>query len=335
MDKPYPQRLLVSRADNIGDVLLTLPMLGYVKQRWAGVRIFFLGTDYTSPLLSFCSHIDQICSWSFLENLSLTERINHLKQYDLSAVIHVLPRYPIAKTCHLAQIPLRIGTAHRWYHWLYCNHRVWFSRYHSAQHESQLNFQLLSLWGKTPKFSLQELRKYSGFSIKNSNKIWLNSKLPDPQHTRKRIVLQPMSRGHAQEWSLRNYAFLAQDLASRGFLVLFSGTEKEGRLYRPHLKRVFSEAIIDISGKYHLNHFIQFLAEIDIMVGGSTGPLHIAAMLGKRVIGLYPSDTSMHPDRWSPLGKYVTIHTPEKSSLQQPSSTLDAISWQRVSKSIS
>ena len=39
------------------------------------------------------------------------------------------------------------------------------------------------------------------------------------------------------------------------------------------------------------------------MVAASTGPLHIAAALGKYVIGIYPPIKPMHPGRWAPIGK--------------------------------
>jgi heptosyltransferase III len=38
------------------------------------------------------------------------------------------------------------------------------------------------------------------------------------------------------------------------------------------------------------------------LVACSTGPLHIAAALGKKAIGIFPPIRPMHPQRWQPVG---------------------------------
>ena len=44
-----------------------------------------------------------------------------------------------------------------------------------------------------------------------------------------------------------------------------------------------------------------------VLYAASTGPLHIAAALGKLTIGLYPPIKPMHPGRWAPLGNLSTF----------------------------
>ena len=39
------------------------------------------------------------------------------------------------------------------------------------------------------------------------------------------------------------------------------------------------------------------------MIAASTGPLHIAAALGKKAIGLFAPMRPIHPGRWKPIGK--------------------------------
>jgi ADP-heptose:LPS heptosyltransferase len=40
-------------------------------------------------------------------------------------------------------------------------------------------------------------------------------------------------------------------------------------------------------------------------VAGSTGPLHLAAALGRHALGLYPPIKPMHPGRWAPVGLHA------------------------------
>ena len=52
-----------------------------------------------------------------------------------------------------------------------------------------------------------------------------------------------------------------------------------------------------------LRQFIAFINHCDILIAASTGPLHIAAAVGKRAIGLFAPMRPIHPERWKPIGK--------------------------------
>jgi ADP-heptose:LPS heptosyltransferase len=61
--------------------------------------------------------------------------------------------------------------------------------------------------------------------------------------------------------------------------------------------------VTDLTGKLSLAELISFINSCDGLVAGSTGPLHIAAALGKRAIGLYAPMRPIFPQRWAPIGK--------------------------------
>ena len=57
---------------------------------------------------------------------------------------------------------------------------------------------------------------------------------------------------------------------------------------------------------------INFINQADGLVSCSTGPLHIAAALGKYACGIYPPMKPLHPGRWAPLGKKAMYIVLEK-----------------------
>jgi ADP-heptose:LPS heptosyltransferase len=61
----------------------------------------------------------------------------------------------------------------------------------------------------------------------------------------------------------------------------------------------------DITGRYGLAEFIDFLGTCHGILACSTGPLHIGAALGKYALGLFPPLKPMHPGRWAPLGTHA------------------------------
>ena len=60
--------------------------------------------------------------------------------------------------------------------------------------------------------------------------------------------------------------------------------------------------VVDLTGRMSLTDFIAFINACNGLVAASTGPLHVAAALGKNVIGLFAPMKPIHPSRWAPVG---------------------------------
>lgn len=289
-----PRTIVLSRTDSIGDVMLTLPMAGLLKDRFPGVRIIFLGRRYTMPVLHCCAHIDEAIA---LEDLADGDPVARMRAIQADAIVHVFPHRDVAKWAKAAGIPLRIGTSHRWWHWLTCNARVGFSRRKSALHEAQLNVKLLAPLGNEQAPSPGDLSTASGFAA------------PPPDATvsallapgRKRVILHPHSKGSAVEWGLENFAALIRLLDPQRWQVLVTGTPSEADRYRGALPLDLPH-VMDAGGRLTLEQLIMLIGASDALVAASTGPLHIAAACGRRAIGLYSMRRPIHPGRWAPVG---------------------------------
>lgn len=290
--------IMISRTDSIGDVVLTLPMAGVIKKFYPNSKIIFLGKTYTKPVVALSEHINEFINWDELQKMP--NAVDVLKKYNTDIFIHVFPNKEIAKMVKAANIPLRIGTFGRLHHILTCNKKILFTRKKSDLHESQLNLKLLSPLGITQHFELNELATFYGFSKIPTLKPELKNII---DNNRKNIILHPKSKGSAKEWGLDNYLQLAELLPKDQFKVFISGTEEEGKLIGNTFK--FDENIVSLIGKLSLTDFIAFIANTDGLVAASTGPLHIAAALNKKAIGLYSPKRPIHPGRWKPVGQHA------------------------------
>lgn len=303
------KRVVISRTDSIGDVVLTLPMCAALKKLFSGVEIIFLGRNYTVEVLRCYPFIDQIIPWDEWEKQPFEKQKQLLKELNVDAFIHVFPRKELARLAKAANIKYRVGTSHRLFHWRTCNIKPNFTRKGSDYHESQLNFELLKAFGVSELPSIPELIDWLSYF---EPKAEMNSKLESLLNTdRKKIILHPKSQGSAVEWPMEKYIDLAKQLVKLDYRVYFSGTEKEGLLFRSELPE--NDEIIDVSGKSNLGEFITFISKCDGLLACSTGPLHLAAILNKKAIGLYTNLRPMHPGRWAPLGKNSKAITMEKS----------------------
>jgi heptosyltransferase III len=239
---------LLSRTDSIGDVVLTLPMCGWIRQQVPGARIVFLGKTYTEAIIESCPDVDTFLNWDELRAQSPARQLAILRQHRIEVVIHVFPNKDIARLCKQAGIPHRIGTRNRWFHWLTCNHRVALSRRHSPLHESQLNLALLQPVGLKQMPDRAALPALLNFSPSRPLPAGLRSWLrPGVPH----IILHPKSQGSAREWELEKFGLLARRLHQQGYQVLVSGTANEQALMQDWLQQ-HQAYITDITGKLTL-----------------------------------------------------------------------------------
>lgn len=289
--------IVISRTDSIGDVVLTLPMAGIIKQFIPGSRIVFLGRNYTKDVISLSEHVDNFISYDDILTLPAAERVKAFRDIGATHFIHVFPVKEIAQLAKQAGIPHRIGTTNRLWHWFTCNIRVSLSRKNSDLHEAQLNTKLLDPLGIKKTFSPDELNRTYGFTrVPALDTSFENLLVPG----KTKVILHPKSKGSAREWGPENFSKLISELDKNKYAIYISGTAQEGELIKSLIDK--HPGAIDLTGKLSLQQFIAFINRCDALVAASTGPLHIAAALGKKAIGLFSPMRPIHPGRWKPIG---------------------------------
>jgi heptosyltransferase-3 len=273
-------------------------MAGVIKKNFPHCRVLFLGRTYTKDIVRLCTHVDEFVNYDEIEKLSPNEQANVLHNLNADMMVHVFPCRKIAELARRARIALRVGTINRIYHWLNCNKLIKLSRKNSPYHESQLNVMLLKFLGINTKYSLSELQGFYG----TGSPVKLSSSVLDlVDMKRKKVILHPKSKGSAKEWGLDNFEKLIKILPPEKYQVFISGTAQDATLMTDFIKK--NPTAIDLTGKLSLSEFVSFINECDALIAASTGPLHIAAMLEKKAIGLFSGKRPIHPGRWAPLGK--------------------------------
>ena len=222
-----------------------------------------------------------------------------LRELRADVIIHVFPVKEICFAAKRAGIPVRIGTAGRWYTWLTCNRRLRIPRRNSDLHEAQLNLALLKGLGIEKEFQIAEIAQIYGMGSGHANG---GTGHAPPQ----RIILHPKSKGSAREWGLDNFSALVRLMPPERYEVIVTGTKEEGALMTDFLEEHRGQ-VTDMTGKLTLSELIDLIASADALVAASTGPLHIAAALGIRAVGLYAPMRPIFPKRWAPIGRDATF----------------------------
>ena len=293
------KKIIISRVDNIGDVVLTLPLAGVLKRLIPGCRIIFLGSRYTRQVVNASANVDSFLDWSEIENQPVAEGVKTLKALHADIIIHVFPHQKIAALAAKAAIPVRLGSSRRIYHWLYCNRKVKVARRNSDLHEAQLNLKLIVPLGAEENYPLSEIPQYYGLQ----NFVPLKDETAELLSPAKfNLILHPKTKGSAREWGIDNFSKLVDILPAEDFHILITGTKADGIAIRSFLRQ-YRRRVVDATGQMDLTELISFINAADGLVAASTGPLHIASALNKYALGLYAPMRPIHAGRWAPVGR--------------------------------
>jgi len=318
------KKILISRTDSIGDVILTLPLAGYLKQNYPNLTIGFLGRTYTQPIVKLATGIDKFFNWDEVASADSKTQAEFLKKLNYDTIIHVFPKKEIANAAKTAKIKTRVGTFGRLYHWHTCNKLVNFSRKRSGLHESQLNFKLLKGIGLDIIPEKRNISNYYDLELPAASEKWQELFQPNKFN----LVIHPKSKGSAVEWPQAKYIELIRRLPQNLFHVFITGTAEEANLV-PELNQLQQENLTNLFGKMNLKELIGFLTEANGVLAASTGPLHIAAALGTHAMGLYVSNRPIHAGRWAPIGFDTKVFMHDKN-FKNPVDAIKAISVDEV-----
>ena len=296
-------RLLISRIDAIGDVCLTLPAIGWLKENFPNYHVSLLVQAYAAPIAQACSWIDEVV---VLDKSTQQQFVNQLKYTKADAIVHISPNKAIAKAAKLAGIPIRAGVRGRIYNWFYCNRLISLSRSGSGLHESYLNLLAItrSLKLADPNFEKfkQNIVHYAGLSSLKEIK----------EEKMTHVILHPFSRGSGREWPISNFIELANLLVEHDLIPVIAGVKSDLEQIQPYIDQ-FPPKTVWVMGEGDLTQYMHRIGESAALVASGTGPLHIASLINIPSIGLFPPRQDIDPARWGTLNPLGISLTSQKS----------------------
>lgn len=300
------KKILISRTDGIGDLLLTTPLIKAVKESPLKPYVGVLASRYASAALINNPSVDEIIVYEKSNDKKAAEALKS-GGYDCAVAAYARPE--IAWLLYRAGIKQRYGTAGRWYSPFLFNRRVNVSRKKSEKHEADYNLMLaLDICGE-----ITAEREYMYLS---ENERALGREYADKKGLPgKFIIVHPGSKGSAWNISEKKYAEIIDGLCRLGsWGVLVTG----GRAERNKLGRIksmgngTSGCVKFMEEELDFRVFAGVIAASSCVISSSTGPMHMAAALDVNTLSFFPPDTvaAMASRRWKPLGNRSEIIKP-------------------------
>ncbi len=294
-----PKHILIIREDRIGDVVLTIPLAGFIKVKYPDARVTFLVREYTKPLVEMSALVDEVITTEEIgADRSIWKGIAELKKRKFDAAVLVYPNFRTSFMLAASFINIRVGTSYRWYSFL-LNRRVPLRRKNGTRHELEHNAALLAGIGITD----------IDFTADNLYGIPVGGGQGKQLTDKPLVILHPGSGGSAVDTGVEKFRELAVKLIeSDAVSVAVTGSEGEKELCH----RVAEELPVrNYAGQFDLQGLTTLIGESSVFVANSTGPLHIAAALGKYCIGFYPKVEAISARRWGPYTTKKQVFEPK------------------------
>jgi lipopolysaccharide heptosyltransferase II len=303
-----PKNILIVRTDRIGDLILTLPLAGLIKKQYPNSKVTFLVRDFTKNIVSNHPFIDEVIVLSESDgNTNVFENLNLIKSKNFDTCIVVYPTFALALIMFFSGIKTRIGTGYRWYSFLF-SQKVYEHRKNAERHELEYNVNLLIKLGIKNNVTESNVRydlRVDESSLENVNKILLDEKLDLQKEI---IIVHPGSGGSSIDLPINKFAELVKKLDDDNVQIIFTGNKNEIELCE---KIKSSVNVKNLAGKFNLDELNALISKSVLFISNSTGPIHIAAALGKHTVGFYPKIVSCSKERWGPYTNKKLVYGPQ------------------------
>ena len=328
-----PENLLIVRTDRIGDVVLSLPLAELVKKHYPACRITFLLKDYTKSLAEGHPFIDNILILDEKKNkISLIGNIRKIKKNSYDTAVIVYPTFITSLIIFLSGINKRIGTGYRWYSPLF-NYKVFEHRKNAQKHELEYNVNLLKYFGIEENVNPANINFNLKIAQRDDERVKTILRVKGIDLNKPVIIIHPGSGGSAVDLPLHKFKELIETIDNNlNAEIIITGSKSEmelcHNLFVPGKTK-------NLAGLFDLAELKALINYSDIFIANSTGPLHIAAALGKYVIGFYPKIAQCSPKRWGPYSEKSIVFTPNlqcSECTREQCEHLDCMNTIRVSE---
>ena len=291
-----PERICLIKPSALGDVVQTLPVLAALRERWPSAHITWVVKECFADLLGDHPQLNEVITFedtfkgsAFLPELWRLACVLRREPYDLAIDLQGLLRSGLMALASGA--PRRIGFScgRECSTWCYTDI---VNIPPTDMPVTERYWRVVSALGGPAKIPETVI------GLKEPHRAWASHQL---QHrARHMMAMRPGPGWATKRWPARHFARIAA-LAAHHFnagIVLIGGNDcrSEGR----DITSACLGSVVDLTGQTTLRQLAAVAEQADVVLSGDSGPMHLAAALGTRVVSVF---TCTNVVRHAPFGQ--------------------------------
>lgn len=319
-----PQRILIIKPSAIGDVVHALPVLNLLRRKWPAARISWLVTPACASLLEGHPQLDEVIRFERRElargwrsprvAVDLLRFMRSLRdpRFDLVVDLQGLFRSGWLAACTGA--PIRVGPANaREGAWLFYTHRVPTGTV--EQHAIQRYLTVAEAFG------CERGPVEFHFAVDDADRAAVAAMLP----ARPYAVLMPGANWATKRWPVERFAALVEPLRERfGLESVVAGGEEVAAL----AERIPGAA--NLAGRTNLRQMVALLQGAALVIANDTGPMHIAAALGRPLVTPYGPTNPVRTGPFARADSVIRLDIPCSPCYSRRCSHQSCLQWLTV-----
>lgn len=295
-----PDRLLIVKLSSMGDIAQALPVAAALRRRFAALRITWAVEERFAALVSDHPAIDRMVTFprmtwdgldrAWLPGLQRALRGVRAERYDLVLDLQGLLKSSLIALS--ARVPVRLGVSPQREGAALVSRAVPLPA--GRRHAVEQYLACAAYLGATP------APVDFGLRVRPSAAASLTRLLAQrgARHDAPLIAVNPTAARPWKEWPEERWLAVVDVLAEQGTIVLVGGAEQRRR-HRQLAARA-RRPPLDLTGATTLAELIALLDRCALHLAVDTGSLHVAAALGRPVVGIYGPTP---PWRLGPYGR--------------------------------
>ncbi|MCW8803228.1 MAG: glycosyltransferase family 9 protein [Ignavibacteriaceae bacterium] len=305
MNKQKQLRILITRIDRIGDVVLSTPIPREIKKAYPDSYVAVLVKKYTRDIYLNNPYVGKIILFDGEEEnkpKSFWQLVKEIRKFKFTHAFMLLPNERSNWILFFSGIPNRIGVGHKLYQFLSFSKFVDRKKYNPLRHEADYCLDMVRKIGIDPKSFDPEI------FLSDSEKVLRNEVKRKLAPNGQLIVgISTTSGKSSPNLTLEEYEKLIVRLLNESNIRVVVTDNKPPDKIRNIKNVVFLN--IDLS---LIESIINFSA-LNVLVSASTGPMHICAALKVPTISVFCPLPACSPRLWGPLGNESEIILPEEN----------------------
>ena len=294
------KRILIIRTDRVGDVVMITPMIREIRKTYPDSFIATLTNPNSNDVLINNPHLDLLLT-DDLKKESFRKVTQQIRANKFTDGLLVLPTERAAYQMFLAGIKNRIGVGKKLYEVITFMKSVSRNKYIPLRHESDYCMDLARAIGVnsddlTPEIFITDQEKLNGKEILNSLGVNENEL---------KIIIHTGSGRSSGNWSENKYLNLITDILMKKNNARIILTAKEmSSNFRDNILSLKDNRIVSADSYINrLRDLICIIANSDLLIAASTGPLHLASALDIKTIGLFCHRPMNCAELWGAKGR--------------------------------